>query len=67
MGITDKIKNEADHLLGMGKDAVGRITHNDDLRAEGKSDEAKAKAKQAGEHVKDTAKDVKDSAKGIVE
>ena len=66
MGITDKIKNEAEGLIGKGKEAVGRVRHDEHQQAEGKVDQSKADAKKAGENVKDTAKDVKDSAKDIL-
>jgi len=66
MGITDKIKNEAEALIGKGKEAVGHIRKDDDLHAEGQVDQAEASAKQAGEHAKDTVNDVKDSATDIL-
>jgi uncharacterized protein YjbJ (UPF0337 family) len=49
----DKIKNVAEDVLGKGKEAVGKVTDNDKLVAEGKADQAKASVKKAGEHVKD--------------
>ncbi len=64
MGITDKIKNEAEELTGKGKEAVGRVGHDEDLQAEGKVDQAQANAKKAGEHVKDagTARSARSAA-----
>ncbi|MBN9239552.1 MAG: general stress protein CsbD [Micrococcales bacterium 70-64] len=56
MGADDKIKNAAEDLLGKGKEAVGNLTGNDKLVAEGKADQAKAA-------VKDTVEDVKDAFK----
>jgi len=67
MGIVDKAKNEADERKGKGKEAVGRVTDNERLEAEGNADQSSAKAKQAGEHVKDTAHDVKESAKDALD
>ena len=54
MGIADKAKNAAEDLKGKAKEAVGDVTGNDELKAEGKADQTKASAKKAGENVKDT-------------
>ncbi|WP_066043743.1 CsbD family protein [Herbiconiux solani] len=56
MSAADKIKNAAEELAGKAKEAVGNVTDNDKLVAEGKADQAKADAKKAGENVKDAFK-----------
>jgi len=56
MGADDKIKNAAEDLIGKGKEAVGNLTNNDKLVAEGKADQVKAEAKGAVEDVKDVFK-----------
>ncbi|WP_440708278.1 CsbD family protein [Herbiconiux sp. YIM B11900] len=56
MSAADKIKNAAEDLAGKAKEAVGNVTDNDKLVAEGKADQAKADAKKAGENVKDAFK-----------
>ena len=56
MSGTDKIKNAADSKLGTAKEKVGGATGDDDLKAEGKTDQGKADLKQAGEKVKDVFK-----------
>lgn len=58
MGIADKAKNAAEDLKGKGKakEAVGDVTGNDELKAEGKADQTKSSAKKAGENVKDAFK-----------
>ncbi len=56
MGLGDKIKNEAQHLTGKGKEAAGDATNNDDLKAEGVKDQVGADAKKVGENVKDAFK-----------
>ncbi|MDT9593292.1 CsbD family protein [Nocardioides zeae] len=56
MGIADKAKNAAEDLAGKAKEAVGNVTGNDELKAEGKADQTKSSAKQAGENVKDVFK-----------
>jgi len=56
MGIADKAKNAAEDLKGKAKEAVGDVTGNDELKAEGKADQTKSSAKKVGENVKDTFK-----------
>ncbi|MBG6054958.1 uncharacterized protein YjbJ (UPF0337 family) [Salinibacterium sp. CAN_S4] len=56
MGADDKIKNASHDLLGQGKEAVGNVTNNDKLVAEGKADQVKAAAKDGVEDVKDAVK-----------
>jgi len=58
MGIGDKIQNKAEELGGKAKAAVGDLTDNERLEAEGRAQEMSGQAKQAGEHVKDAARDV---------
>ena len=60
MGLDDKLSNKAEDLKGQGKEAYGDATGNDDLKAEGKGDQASAAIKDAGEKVKDAAKKLKD-------
>jgi uncharacterized protein YjbJ (UPF0337 family) len=49
----DKARNSAQGAKGKAKEAAGRATGNDRLRAKGKTDQAKSKVKKAGERVKD--------------
>jgi uncharacterized protein YjbJ (UPF0337 family) len=56
MGADDKIKNAAEDLIGKGKEALGNLTNNDKLVAEGKADQVKAAAKDTVEDVKDVFK-----------
>lgn len=56
MGIGDKIQNEAEHLGGQAKEAAGKATDNDHLKAEGQKDQVAADAKKVGEDIKDTFK-----------
>ncbi|MEN0024573.1 CsbD family protein [Microbacterium sp. LS_15] len=56
MGLDDKIKNAAQDIAGKAKEAVGKVTDNEKLEAEGKADQVKADAKKAGENVKDAFK-----------
>lgn len=56
MGLDDKFKNAAEDATGKAKEATGRATDNEELEAEGKSDQAKASLKKAGENIKDVFK-----------
>ncbi|NOJ60303.1 CsbD family protein [Arthrobacter sp. 260] len=56
MGLDDKIGNAAEKLGGKGKEATGDATGDNELKAEGKGDQAKGDLKQAGEKVKDAFK-----------
>jgi len=53
MGTNDKAQNKAEELKGQGKEALGRATGDEELEAEGRTDQAKSDLKQAGEKVKD--------------
>ena len=56
MATTDKAKNTAQKAKGKVKEATGKASGNNDLRAKGKADQTKANLKQAGEKVKDAMK-----------
>jgi uncharacterized protein YjbJ (UPF0337 family) len=56
MGLDDKMKNAAQDAKGEVKEHVGGATGNEDMQAEGKTDQAGANLKQAGENVKDAFK-----------
>ncbi|MCA1836329.1 MAG: CsbD family protein [Actinobacteria bacterium] len=53
MSLVDKAKNKAEELIGQVKKAAGEATDDDQLKAEGKTDQIKANLKQAGEKIKD--------------
>lgn len=46
-----------DELKGRAKEAAGDLTDDDDLRKEGKTDQAAGKVKQAVDEVADTVRD----------
>ncbi|WP_035781730.1 CsbD family protein [Arthrobacter sp. H14] len=56
MGADDKIGNAAEKLGGKGKEAAGETKGDEDLKAEGQSDQSKADLKDAGEKAKDAFK-----------
>lgn len=53
MGLDDKISNKAEDLKGRAKEATGAATGDDDLKAEGKHDQAKSGLKDKVESLKD--------------
>ncbi|NKY84379.1 CsbD family protein [Nocardia veterana] len=57
MSLGDKIGNKADEFGGKAKAAAGAVTGDDDLRAEGKADQAKSAIKGAIENVEDAVGD----------
>ncbi len=56
MSLADKAKNKVEELKGKSKEATGRATGDNKLKAEGEADQAKAKLKQTGEKIKDAFK-----------
>lgn len=56
MGLDDKIRNAAQGAGGKAKEAAGKGTDDEQLEAEGKTDQASADLKQAGEKVNDAFK-----------
>ena len=56
----EHIKGTADKAKGAVKDAVGGLTGDDKLQAEGKMDKAKGTARQVAGDVKDAVRNIKD-------
>jgi uncharacterized protein YjbJ (UPF0337 family) len=56
MSLADKAKNKIEELKGKNKEAAGRATGDNELKAEGKVDQVAAKLKQTGEKIKDAFK-----------
>jgi uncharacterized protein YjbJ (UPF0337 family) len=57
VGLDDKIENKMDDLAGRGKEAVGAVTGDDSLKAEGEGDQKKAAVKDKIDSVRDKIKD----------
>ena len=53
----EHVKGAADKMKGAAKDAVGKVTGDDKLRAEGKFDKLKGDARNVAGDVKDAARD----------
>jgi uncharacterized protein YjbJ (UPF0337 family) len=56
MSTEDKIKNKIEDVGGRAKEAIGKVTGDDDTKNEGRGDQAKSSLKDAGEKVKDAFK-----------
>ncbi|MFB8189634.1 CsbD family protein [Microbacterium sp. NPDC055988] len=56
MGAEDKIKAAAEKVAGKAKEAVGKVTGDDKLVAEGKTEQAKGEIRDTAENVKDAFK-----------
>ena len=63
MGFDDKVDNKSEELKGRAKEAVGSVTDDDELKSEGRADQAESSVKQAGEKAKDAVGDLKDAFK----
>lgn len=64
MGVNDKFENKAEELKGRAKEAAGATVGDDELRNEGKADQASSSVKQGVERVKDKANEVVDKITG---
>jgi uncharacterized protein YjbJ (UPF0337 family) len=53
----DKLRNQGQDLKGKAKETIGRATDDEELEAQGRTDQAKSSLKDAGEKVKDAIKD----------
>ena len=58
MATDDKLRNQGQDLKGKAKESIGRATDDEELEAQGRTDQAKSSLKDAGEKVKDAIKDV---------
>ncbi|GAA4497425.1 CsbD family protein [Actinoallomurus oryzae] len=57
MSATDKARNKAEEIKGKVKKETGKAIDDEEMEAEGRSDQAKGDLKQAGEKIKDVFKD----------
>ncbi|TWS20507.1 CsbD family protein [Tsukamurella asaccharolytica] len=68
MGLADDARNKAEELKGQAKEAAGAATGNDELKGEGKADQAQAEVKQkvseVADKVKDGVNEIKDKLTG---
>lgn len=54
-------KGKMDQIKGKAKEAAGKVTGSDRMKAEGKTDQAKGKAKEALSETEERARGVQDS------
>ena len=59
----EHVKGAADKVKGAVKDAVGGVTGNEKLQAEGKADKAAGAARESAGDVKDAGRNVADAVK----
>ncbi len=64
MGFDDKTSNKVDDLGGKAKEGMGKLTDNEKLESEGKTDQAKSSLKEGAREVKEGLEGVKDSVTG---
>jgi len=64
MGFDDKTSNKMDDLGGKAKEGLGKVTGNDEMESEGKTDQAKSSLKEGAREVKEGLEGVKDSLAG---
>ncbi|MGH3495209.1 MAG: CsbD family protein [Sciscionella sp.] len=55
MGFMDKIKHQAEEMMGKGKEAAGKAAGDDTLKTEGQGDQASGQAKQGVDDIKEKA------------
>ncbi|WP_137120842.1 CsbD family protein [Segeticoccus rhizosphaerae] len=53
MGLSDKMKHSAEDAKGKVKEGTGKATDDEQLEAEGQTDQTSAKVKKVGDDVKD--------------
>jgi len=63
MGLEDKIGNKMQDAKGNAKEHAGRTSGDEDLKNEGRGDQASASAKDGVEKLKDAGQDIKDAFK----
>ena len=63
MSMDDKLSNKAEELKGKAKEAGGSVT-GDELKNEGKADQASSAVKKGVEDLKDAASGLKDKLTG---
>ena len=53
---------KAEELKGRAKEAAGAVSGDEEMKEQGRADQAEGKVRQAGEKVGDAVEDVKDAA-----
>ncbi|HEX6346497.1 CsbD family protein [Umezawaea sp.] len=65
MSLGDKISNKAEELGGKAKETAGGVTGDEELKAEGRADQASAGLKGVVEDVKDAVGDGVEKIKNV--
>ncbi|MEJ9080994.1 CsbD family protein [Gordonia malaquae] len=64
MGVQDKFENKAEELKGRAKETAGAALGDDDLKNEGKADQASSAIHKSVEKVKDKANEIAEKLVG---
>lgn len=64
MSVQDKFENKAEELKGRAKETVGAAAGDDDLKNEGKADQASSAVHKGVEKVKDKANELAEKLVG---
>ncbi|MFZ2510814.1 MAG: CsbD family protein [Gordonia sp. (in: high G+C Gram-positive bacteria)] len=64
MGVQDKFENKAEELKGRAKESAGAATDDQDLKNEGRLDQAKSALHKGAEKLKDKANEVAEKVVG---
>ncbi len=64
MGFDDKTSNKVDDIGGKAKEGLGKVTGDDELESEGKTDQAKSSMMEGARELKEGLEGVKDSLTG---
>lgn len=55
MGFDDKGSNKVDDMAGKAKEGIGKVTGDDSMEAEGKTDQSKSEVKEDARKLKEKA------------
>jgi uncharacterized protein YjbJ (UPF0337 family) len=66
-GTEDKTKGVMERTKGKGKEAAGKVTDNEDLEREGRTDQLKGDAHEAVGHVKDAGSKLKEGVHDVAD
>lgn len=64
MGLGDTIKNKAEELAGNAKEAIGKLTGDEKLEAEGQVDQASGNVKEFGNNASEKVEGLGDKVEG---
>jgi uncharacterized protein YjbJ (UPF0337 family) len=63
VGTDDKMQNQAQDAKGKAKEAMGAVTGDKEMKAEGRGDQGQAKVDEAKRHAKEAGENIRDAFK----